>query len=126
MAGADAAGERQAVDADGSRERFTSRILLPICAALRRFPSAAAAVSAGSVDGRFREALPALLGEDAAGLSPTTISRLTAVWDEEYQAFRRHDLSGSDYVYVWVDGIHFNIRLEEDRLCTLVVIRGEG
>ena len=66
--------------------------------------------------------LPALLGEDAAGLSPTSIARLTASWDEEYQAFRHRDLSACDYVYIWVDGIHFNIRLEEDRLCTLVVI----
>ena len=82
----------------------------------------------GLSTGDFREALPALLGEDAAGLSPTTISRLTAAWDEEYEAFRRRDLSGCDYVYVWVDGIHFNIRLEEDRLCTLVVIgvRADG
>ena len=76
----------------------------------------------GLSTGDFREALPALLGEDASGLSPTTITRLTAAWDEEYQAFRRRDLSAGDYVYVWVDGIHFNIRLEEDRLCTLVVI----
>lgn len=76
----------------------------------------------GLSTGDFREALPALLGEDAAGLSPTTITRLTAAWDEEYQAFRRRDLSGCDYVYIWVDGIHFNIRVEEDRLCTLVVI----
>lgn len=111
------------VDADGSRERFTSRILPPY---MRRSPQVSEVLPLlylrGLSTGDFREALPALLGEDAAGLSPTTISRLTAVWDEEYQAFRRHDLSGSDYVYVWVDGIHFNIRLEEDRLCTLVVI----
>ncbi len=79
----------------------------------------AAAVCAGPVDGR----LPGgAAGEDAAGRSPTTISRLTATWDEEYRGFRHRELSGCDYVYVWVDGIHFNIRLEEDRLCTLVVI----
>ena len=111
------------VDADGARERFTSRILPPY---MRRSPQVSEVLPLlylrGLSTGDFREALPVLLGEDAAGLSPTTISRLTAVWDEEYQAFRRHDLSGSDYVYVWVDGIHFNIRLEEDRLCTLVVI----
>ncbi len=72
----------------------------------------------GLSTGDFREALPVLLGKDAVGLSPTNISRLTAAWEEEYQAFRGRDLSGCDYVYVWVDGIHFNIRLEEDRLCT--------
>ena len=55
----------------------------------------------------FREALPVLLGKDAAGLSPTNITRLTAAWDEEYQGFRRRDLSACDYAYVWVDGIHF-------------------
>ena len=58
----------------------------------------------------------------AGALTLTNIARLTAAWDEEYQAFRRRDLSACDYVYVWVDGIHFNIRLEEDRLCTLVMI----
>ena len=63
-----------------------------------------------------------LLGEDAAGLSATNIARLTAVWDEEYRQFRQRDLADRDYVYVWVDGIHFNIRLEDDRLCTLVMI----
>ena len=61
-----------------------------------------------------------LLGKDAAGLSPTNIARLTASWDTDYQAFRHRDLPESDFVYVWVDGIHFNIRLEDDRLCTLV------
>lgn len=117
------------VDADGTRERFTSRILPPY---MRRSPQVAEVLPLlylrGLSTGDFREALPALLGEDAAGLSPTTISRLTAAWDEEYEAFRRRDLSGCDYVYVWVDGIHFNIRLEEDRLCTLVVIgvRADG
>ena len=49
-------------------------------------------------------------------------SRLTAAWDAEYQAFRNRDLSVCDYVCVWVDGIHFNVRLEDDRLCTLVMI----
>jgi len=62
------------------------------------------------------------LGEDAAGLSATNITRLTACWEKEYTAFRQRDLAGREYVYVWVDGVHFNIRLEDDRLCTLVMI----
>jgi putative transposase len=62
------------------------------------------------------------LDEDAAGLSPTTIARLTAGWEKEYTDFRQRDLSGREYVYVWVDGVHFNIRLDDDRLCTLVMI----
>ncbi len=117
------------VDGDGGRERFTSRILPPY---MRRSPQVSEVLPLlylrGLSTGDFREALPALLGKDAAGLSPTTISRLTAAWDEEYEAFQRRDLSDCDYVYVWVDGIHFNIRLEEDRLCTLVVIgvRADG
>ena len=76
----------------------------------------------GLSTGDFREALPVLLGEDAAGLSATNIARLTGEWEQEYQQFRRRDLSERDYVYVWVDAIHFNIRLEDDRLCTLVMI----
>jgi len=76
----------------------------------------------GLSTGDFQEALPILLGKDAAGLSPTNIARLTAVWEEEYHAFRRRSLADRDYVYVWVDGVHFNIRLEDERLCTLVVL----
>ena len=59
---------------------------------------------------------------DAAGLSATNIARLTAVWEDDNRQFRQRDLADRDYVYVWVDGIHFNIRLEDDRLGTLVMI----
>ena len=76
----------------------------------------------GLSTGDFRAALPVLLGDDAAGLSATNIARLTAVWEEDYRQFRRRDLADRDYVHVWADGIHFNIRLEDDRLCTVVVI----
>ena len=79
-------------------------------------------LSSWVVDGDFRAALPVLLGDDAAGLSATNIARLTAVWDEDYRQLRQRDLADRDYVYVRVDGIHFNIRLEDDRLCTLVMI----
>ena len=117
------------VDEEGERARFTSRILPPY---MRRSPQVAEVLPLlylrGLSTGDFREALPVLLGEDAAGLSPTNIARLTAAWDTEYQAFRRRSLSECDFVYVWVDGIHFNIRLEEDRLCTLVIlgVRADG
>ena len=111
------------VDAAGQREWFTSRILPPY---MRRSPKVAEVLPIlylrGLSTGDFREALPVLLGDDAAGLSATNIARLTAVWDEEYRQFRQRDLAERDYVYVWVDGIHFNIRLEDDRLCTLVMI----
>jgi len=110
-------------DEQGHRLRFTSQILPPY---MRRSPKVAEVLPIlylrGLATGDFRPALEALLGEDAAGLSPTNITRLTAGWEQEYQAFRQCDLTGHEYVYVWVDGVHFNIRLEDDRLCTLVMI----
>jgi len=110
-------------DEDGQRQRFTSQILPPY---MRRSPKVAEVLPIlylrGLATGDFRPALEGLLGADAAGLSPTTIARLTAGWEQEYQEFRRRELNGREYVYVWVDGVHFNIRLEDDRLCTLVMI----
>jgi transposase-like protein len=55
-------------------------------------------------------------------LSATNIARLTNEWETEYRAFQKRSLADRDYVYVWVDGVHFNVRLEDDRLCTLVMI----
>ena len=111
------------VDEQGERRRFTSEILPPY---MRRSPKVSEVLPIlylrGLSTGDFRPALEGLLGKEASGLSATNISRLTAEWDEEYQAFRKSSLSEKDYVYVWVDGIHFNVRLEEDRLCTLVMI----
>ena len=109
--------------AEGARQRFTSRILPPD---MRRSPKVADVLPIlylrGLSTGDFREALPVLLGDDAAGLSATNIARLTAVWEDDYRQFRQRDLADRAYVYVWVDGIHFTIRLEDDRLCTLVII----
>jgi putative transposase len=108
---------------EGRRQRFTSRILPPY---MRRSPKVAEVLPLlylrGLSTGDFRPALQALLGEDAAGLSPTNIARLTAGWERDYTEFRRRDFAGREYVYVGVDGVHFNIRLEDDRLCTLVII----
>src|SRR3984893_11636383 len=110
-------------DDHGRRQRFSSGILPPY---MRRSPKVAELLPIlylrGRSTGDFRPALEGLLGEDAAGLSPTNIARLTACWEKEYTAFRQRDLAGRDYVYVWVDGVHFNIRLEDDRLCPLVMI----
>jgi transposase-like protein len=117
------------IDADGERQRFTSEILPSY---MRRAPKVTEVLPIlylrGLSTGDFRAALPVLLGADAAGLSPTTITRLTASWEAEYQAWRRRSLAETDYVYVWVDGVHFRVRLEEDRLCTLVIIgaRADG
>ncbi len=113
----------QRVNAAGQRQRFTSRILPPY---MRRSPRVAEVLPVlylrGLSTGDFREALPILLGDDSAGLSATNIVRLTAVWEEDYRRFRQRDLADRDYVYVWVDGLHFNIRLDDDRLCTLMMI----
>jgi len=111
------------LDAEGQRQRFTSQLLPPY---MRRSPKVAEVLPVlylrGLSTGDFQPALAALLGADAAGLSATNIARLTAVWEAEYRQFRHRSLKGCDYVYVWADGIHFNVRLEDDRLCTLVLI----
>jgi transposase-like protein len=107
----------------GARQRFTSRILPPY---MRRSPKLAEVLPIlylrGLSTGDFRPALEALLGTDAAGLSASAITRLTGEWEGEYQQFRQRRLEQKDYVYLWADGVHFNIRLEDDRLCTLVLI----
>jgi len=111
------------VDESGERQKFTSQILPPY---MRRSPKVAEVLPVlylrGLSTGDFQPALRSLLGEEAAGLSATNISRLTAVWEDEYRRFSKRNLADRDYVYVWADGIHFNVRLEEDRLCTLVII----
>lgn len=76
----------------------------------------------GVSTGDFGEALQALAGPDAANLSPNVIVKLKAQWEGEYETWSKRDLTGKEYVYFWVDGIHFNIRLEEDRQCILVVM----
>lgn len=114
---------------DGTARRFTSKILPPY---MRQSPKVTEVLPLlylrGLSTGDFTEALPVLLGEDAAGLSASAITRLTNTWTSEYENFCRRDLSETDYVYVWADGIHFRVRLEEDRLCTLVMIgvRSDG
>jgi transposase-like protein len=111
------------VDGDGQRHRFASQILP---CSMRKAPKVTEVLPIlylrGLSTGDFQSALPVLLGKEAGGLSPTTITRLTAGWETEYHAWRRRDLRDVDYVYVWVDGVHFRVRLEEDRLCTLVMI----
>lgn len=111
------------LDEAGQRQRFTSQLLPPY---MRRSPKVAEVLPIlylrGLSTGDFREALAALVGEQAPGLSPTTITRLTAAWEAEYQAFCETSLAERDYVYLWADGIHFRVRLETDRLCALVLI----
>jgi putative transposase len=104
--------------------KFSSQILPPY---MRRSPKVAEVLPIlylrGLSTGDFKEALPVLLGEAASGLSAANISRLLTVWEAEYEAFRTRDLSEVDYVYVWADGIHVNVRLgEQDRICLLVLL----
>lgn len=76
----------------------------------------------GVSTGDFQEALAALLGGNAPGLSASTISRLKSVWSQEFAAWQQRTLSGKRYVYVWMDGVYFNVRLEESKHCVLIVI----
>jgi transposase-like protein len=105
------------------RESFSSAILPPY---LRKTKSLEDLVPwlylKGVSTGDFTEALKALLGPDAPGLSATTVTRLKAGWEAEYDAWGKRSLAGKRYVYVWADGVHFNIRLEEDRQCILVLM----
>lgn len=108
---------------EGQKERFTSRILPPY---LRKTKSIEDLIPwlylKGISTGDFPDALAALLGPDAAGLSATTVTRLKSHWENEYGDWSKRSLEGKQYAYVWADGIHFNIRLEEDRQCILVVM----
>jgi putative transposase len=104
-------------------EPFSSKILPPY---LRKTKSIEELIPwlylKGVSTGDFSEALKALVGPNARGLSATTVTRLKAVWEEDFQEWSKRSLAGKQYVYVWVDGVHFNIRLEEDRQCILVLL----
>jgi putative transposase len=76
----------------------------------------------GISTGDFTEALQSLLGKDIIGHSPEQIVRLKSVWQAEYETWNKRDLSGQKYVYFWVDGVYFNVRLEDERQCILVII----
>jgi putative transposase len=109
--------------ADAQKIRFTS-LILPRWA--RRSKSLDALLPVlylrGISTGDFQEALAALLGKDAPNLSPSVITRLTAAWESEYEAWRRRDLSVRRYVYIWADGVYLQARMEPTAECMLVVI----
>lgn len=117
------------VDPDtGDRLRFSSAIL-PAWA--RKSPQISEVLPLlylhGLSTSDFGPALQQFLGT-GAGLSATTITRLTSQWQEEARAFAARDLSGTDYVYLWVDGIHLKVRLDQEKLCLLVMlgVRADG
>ena len=104
-------------------QRFTSQLLPPY---LRRVPSLDALIPAlylhGVSTGDLAEALSAILGPQAVGLSPANIVRLKESWTQDYQAWQQRDLTGKRYVYWWADAIYFNVRLGDDRPCVLVLM----
>lgn len=109
---------------DDRREdrRFTSAILP---AYMRKSPKVTEVLPVlylrGLSTGDFAPALGEFFGTEA-GLSSSTVNRLTVAWQAEHAEWSKRDLSDVDYVYMWADGVHFNIRLEEDRLCCLVIV----
>ena len=104
-------------------EKFTSKILPPY---LRKTKSIEELIPwlylKGISTGDFHEALAALLGPQAPGLSATTVTRLKTIWEDEYQTWNQRSLESKHYVYLWADGVYFNVRLEEDRQCLLVLM----
>ncbi len=121
--------DRRVDEATGERQRFRSSILLPWC---RRSPQVSAVLPLlylhGLSTGDFVPALAEFFGA-GAGLSGPVVARLTKSWQDEQEAFAKRSLAEVDYVYVWVDGIHFKVRLGDDRrLCCLVVVgvRADG
>ncbi len=115
--------DRGATADDPARIRFSPAILPPY---MRRSKSIETLLPIlylkGISTGDFSEALAALLGKDAAGLSPSAIGRLKDGWQDEHAAWQRRDLSARRYVYVWADGIHLQARLEDEKQCILVII----
>jgi len=105
------------------RERFASKILPPY---LRKAKAVEELIPwlylKGISTNDFTEALQALLGPDCPGLSASTVVRLKQTWEQDFRGWNQRDLSGTRYVYLWADGIHFNVRLEEDRTCILVLM----
>jgi transposase-like protein len=108
---------------DAVKIRFTSAILPPY---LRRSKSIEELLPwlylKGISTGDFAEALAALLGAEAPGLSASTIARLKDVWQGELERWEKRDLSARHYVYLWADGVYFQPRLDHDRQCILVII----
>jgi len=113
--------DRQA--AEGERVRYSPSIVPPYA---RRSKSLEVLIPVlylkGISRGDFEEALAALVGKDAPGLSASTIARLKELWIEEHARWQKRDLSAKRYVYCWADGIHLEARLEEQAQCILVII----
>jgi putative transposase len=114
--------DKRVNDATGERRRFSSAILPAWC---RKSPKITEVLPLLYLHGLsskdFTPALEGFLGTDV-GLSAATITRLTVQWQDDARRFADRDLSSVDYVYLWADGIHLNVRLDEEKLCLLVMI----
>jgi len=107
----------------GAREKFTSKLLPPYLRKTRSIEELLPWLYLKGIStGDFNEALQSLLGGECPGLSASTITRLIQQWQEEYKDWSKRSLADKRYVYVWADGVYFNIRLEEDRQCILVLM----
>nr|MDA8358146.1 IS256 family transposase [Actinomycetota bacterium] len=120
--------DRRADEETGERYRFRSSIIPPWA---RKSPKVAEVLPLlylhGMSSGDFAPALGEFFGS-SAGLSASVVTRLTKAWQEERERFSARSLAERDYVYVWADGVHFNVRLDESRLCALVIVgvRADG
>ena len=113
--------------AGGERIRFTSKVLPPFLRRTKRIEELLPWLYLKGVStGQFEEALAALLGPDAPGLSASTVRRLVASWQQEHERWQRRDVSTRRYVYVWADGVYFTPRLDHDRQCILVLIGADA
>ena len=102
---------------------FSSKILPPYLRKTKSLEELIPWLSLKGIStGGFQEALQALVGPECPGLSANTITRLKEVWQQEYDVWSKRSLAGKEYVYVWADGIYSNVRLEDDRVCLLVLI----
>ncbi|GGT04684.1 hypothetical protein GCM10010271_03230 [Streptomyces kurssanovii] len=120
--------DRRVDEAMGERKRFSSAILPPWCRKSLKISEVLPLLYRhGLSSGDSVPALEQFLGS-SAGLSSATVTRLTGQWQADHRAFGERDLAGSDYVYVWADGIHLRIRLSEAKSCVLVVmgVRADG
>ena len=120
--------DKRVDEATGERRRFRSSIIPPWA---RKSPKVAEVLPLmylhGMSSGDFVPALTEFFGS-SAGLSASVVTRLTGQWQDERERFAKRSLAGADYVYVWADGVHFNVRLDESRLCALVIVgaRADG
>jgi putative transposase len=115
--------DREAGADDPERIRFTPAILPPYARRSKSLDTLLPILYLKGVStGAFEEALAALLGKDAPGLSASAIGRLKESWAGEHERWQKRDLSARRYVYVWADGIHLQARLEDEKQCILVII----